>query len=432
MTRNEKLVLAALSVAVALTRWPALSATLWDWDEALLVMGVRDFDVSRHHPHPPGFPLFIALAKLIPLDGFHALQSVTFIASLFVFPAMFFVARELRLSFFHSTAAALLLSFLPNVWFFGGTALSDVPSLVLALAACALLLRGARSDASLLAGAVMLGLAASVRPQNLLLGAVPFAVAFFHRRRTALLGALIIAVIVAISFGTAAYFSGGWETYREVLARHERYIRSRDSFLSPIRPWLPQVFDDFFLRPFRAPLINIVITVLAAIGLVRARRWLAVAIFGPFLLFAWLYLDFHSASRFSIAYMPLFALLAAEGIPSRFRVVTLAAVTGLLIGWTWPALRVVHTTRSPPVAAAEAIPPGTAVYVDGRLAAHAELLLPGAEIVRVLPDLKLPPGSVLVKEGASNAPGARNFTRTRDRLDGIARARYFEVTVVPQ
>ncbi|HEY0156981.1 MAG TPA: hypothetical protein VGF28_06770 [Thermoanaerobaculia bacterium] len=431
MTRNEKLVFWGLTSAVALTRWPALSATLWDWDEALFILGLRDYDVTLHHPHPPGFPLFIAISRLMPLDGFHALQAVTFLSSLFVFPAMFFLARELRLSFFSATAAALLLSFFPNVWFYGGTALSDVPSLVLALAACVLLLRGARSDASLIAGAVVLGIAAGVRPQNLLLGAVPFAVAFLHRRRTAVLGAFIVAIIVVASFGAAAHFSGGWEAYRDALARHEQYIRARDSFLSPIRPWLPQVADDFFLRPYRAPLINIAVTVLAAVGLLRRRPWLALAIFGPFLFFAWLYLDFHSASRFSIAYMPLFALLAAEGIPARLRGVTLAGLVVLLIGWTWPALRVVHTTKSPPVAAIESIPPGSTLFVDDRLAAHAALLLPrGYQVVRVTPELQLPPGALLLKEGASDAPGARSFTRTRDRLDGIARARYFEVSVV--
>jgi hypothetical protein len=279
----------------------------------------------------------------------------------------------------------------------------------------------------------VLGIAAGVRPQNLLLGAAPFIIAFMHRRRTAILGACIVATIVIVNFGAAAYFSGGWETYRDTLTRHESYIRARDSFLSPIRPWLPQVADDFFIRPYRAPLINVVITVLAAIGLLRRRSWLALAIFGPFLLFAWLYLDFHSASRFSIGYMPLFALLAAEGIPSRFRVVSVAAVLGLLIGWTWPALRVVHTTKSPPVAAIEAIRPGSAVFVDERLAAHAALLLQAPyQVVRITPELKLPPGALLLKEGASNAPGARSFTRTRDRLDGIARARYFEVSVVPR
>jgi hypothetical protein len=430
MTRNERLAAWALGLFAAVMRWPALSLTLWDWDEALFALALRDYDVTAHHPHPPGFPLFIAAAKLLPLDAFHALQTVTFIASLFVFPAMFFLARELRATPFVATASALLLAFLPNVWFFGGTAFSDVPSLVLVLVACALLLRGRTSSVALIGGAVVLGIAAGFRPQNLLIGFVPFLLAFLQRRRAGIAAACIIAIIVIASFGAAASLSGGWAAYRETLTRHERFIRETDSFLSPIRPWLPQVADDFFLRPFRALPVNVAIALLALLGL-RRRPWLALAIFGPFLLFAWLYLDFHSASRFSIAYMPLFTLLAAEGIPARGRAVTLAALATLLIVWTWPVLRVVHTTPSPTYAAMTSID-APVVYVDDRLAAHAELLLPNAQrhLVRITPQLTLPAGAVLVKEGASNAAGAKNFTRSRERLEGIARPRYFEVSVI--
>jgi uncharacterized membrane protein len=85
--------------------------------------------------------LFIGLAKLIPFDSFHALQAISFVASLCVFPAAYVLARELRASHFVALAAGLLLAFMPNVWFYGGTALSDVPSMVLSLIATALLLR---------------------------------------------------------------------------------------------------------------------------------------------------------------------------------------------------------------------------------------------------------------------------------------------------
>jgi hypothetical protein len=100
-----------LALLVALTRWPALSRTLWDWDEANFALAVANFDVTAHHPHPPGFPLFVGLAKLIPFDAFHALQAIAFVSSLFVFPAMLFLARELRMPQHRAVAAALLLSF---------------------------------------------------------------------------------------------------------------------------------------------------------------------------------------------------------------------------------------------------------------------------------------------------------------------------------
>lgn len=454
LARNERIAAWLLTFIVAISRWPALSLTLWDWDEALFVLALRDYDVVAHHPHPPGFPLFIALAKalteLTPLDGFHALQCIAVGASLFLFPAMLFLAREMRVPTFTAFGASLLLVFFPNVWFFGGTAFSDVPSLVLVLVATALLLRGCRSDGALLAGAVVLGIAAGFRPQNLLIGSAPMLVAFLYRRRTAIAGAGIIALIVMTSYGAAASFSGGWDEYRAALVRHEQYIREIDSFLSPIRPGLIQVADDFFLRPYRAPVLNVVITLLSMVGLHaiwlrreslrpwRSIAWLPLIVFGPFLLFAWLYLDFNSASRFSIGYMPLYALLAAYGIPIRGRYVTLTATLALLIVWTWPALRIVHTTVSPPIAAIDFIraaydPRAKIIDVDAPLAPHAALLMPeyAVRVVRVVPPLIVDPSAVLVREGASLAPGSRTFARERERLEGIARKRYFEVSVVP-
>jgi hypothetical protein len=439
LTRSERIAAWLCAVFAAVLRWPALSRTLWDWDEALFALALRDYDVVAHHPHPPGFPLFIALARalteLTPLDGFHALQCIAFCASLFLFPAMLLLGREMRVPAFTAIGASLLLAFFPNVWFYGGTAFSDVPSLFLAIVAAALLLRGCRSDGALLAGAVVLGIAAGFRPQNLLIGFVPLLLAFRHRRRTALAGAAIVAGIVVASYGAAASFSGGWDVYRAALVRHERYIREVDSFLGSTRPGLIQVADDFFLRPYRAPVLNVVVTVLAMLGLLRLRKRAALTllIFGPFLLFAWLYLDFNSASRFSIGYMPLYALLAASGIPTKGRFVTLTATLALLIIWTWPALRIVHTTISPPVAAMSSIRGGNVIYVDETLAPHASLLMPDSvlHIVRVKPPLIADPNAVLVREGASLAASSRNYARPRGRLEGIARKRYFEVSVIP-
>jgi len=440
LSRAERIAFAVLTVAVALTRWPAVSRSLWDWDEALFALAVRDYDVALHHPHPPGFPLFIAMARGVAsafaLDPFRAVQAVTVASSLLVFPAMFLLAREMRCRTPVAFAAGLLLAFLPNVWFFGGTAFSDVPSLVIVLCACALLLRGCRSDPSLIAGAVLLGIAAGVRPQNLLIGFVPAMLALTHRRRAAILGAAIGAAIVLGSYAAAAALSGGWDVYRATLAAHEHYIRMTDSFLSPLRPGLVQVADDFFVRPFRALPVNVVLSLLAAAALIRRRGILAVAAFGPFLVFAWLFLDFHSASRFSIGYMPLFAILAAEGLPSRWRAVTLSAVVALLVAWTWPALRVAHTTLSPPVAAIEALArsaPPKALLIDARLAAHADLLLTDRPrlVVQPAPPFVAAPGAILLREGASTAPGAHTFARERGRLAGIVRPRYFEVSLVP-
>src|SRR5207237_8780060 len=103
----------------------------------------------------------------------HALQAFSIAAGILIVPAMFFFCRELGMRFTTSLSAALLLAFAPNVWFYGGTAFSDLPSIVIVIVAVAFLLRG-RSDArAYLASAAILVCAASMRPQNLLICAAP-------------------------------------------------------------------------------------------------------------------------------------------------------------------------------------------------------------------------------------------------------------------
>ena len=65
--RGRRNLLIALTITIAATRFYARSRSMWDWDEALFAFAIRDFNVALHHPHPPGFPLFIALAKFMHL-----------------------------------------------------------------------------------------------------------------------------------------------------------------------------------------------------------------------------------------------------------------------------------------------------------------------------------------------------------------------------
>ncbi len=119
LTRTQRNIVIGIAVVVALTRIAALSRTLWDWDEALFCMGVREYDVPSHHPHPPGYPLFVAAAKLVRLvihNDFRAVQAVVLIAACALFPALFALARELRFPFAVAAGGAALYAFFPNVW----------------------------------------------------------------------------------------------------------------------------------------------------------------------------------------------------------------------------------------------------------------------------------------------------------------------------
>ncbi|HEX7155213.1 MAG TPA: glycosyltransferase family 39 protein [Thermoanaerobaculia bacterium] len=427
LTRRERQFVWLATIAFAATRFLAVALTPWDWDEALFGLALRDFDVTQFHPHPPGFPLFILFAKALQLVGlgeFRALQTVSVAASLFVFPAMFFLVRELRGSVHVAIVSAALLTFFPNVWLYGGMALSDIPSMVLVMLACALLLRGCRSNPALYAGAIVLAIAAGMRPQNLVIGFAPAMLALFHQRWRIVVPALLGAAILAASYGGAAHFSGGWDGYRDAVTRHQQYIAGVDSFRAPLRPSLLYVADDFFVRPFRNLPINAVLALLVLAGLATRAKHVVLALlaFAPFCLFAWLVLDFHSASRFSLGYAPLMALLAGSArVP---RVVPGAIVIAMAF-WTMPALRVVRTTPSPPAAAIATIPPEALVFIDERLGAHIAFLAPH---VKLSPERA---GAWELREGETVIPGARAFKRDRQPLARIARDRYFEVSLIP-
>ena len=446
LTRREWWIVAAATLLGAVSRFVTIARAPWDWDEFLFLLAIDHFDVAKHHPHPPGFPLFIAGGKLlrsVGFDNFHALQTMSVVAAMAIVPAMFFLCRELRMRFTTSIAAALLLAFFPNVWFFGGTAFSDVPSMTLIIITIALLLAGCRDPRAYVAGAVLLGIAAGFRPQNLLIGAVPFLMTAIVRCRgplralcvSAVKGFVPLILIIAISYGAAASLTG-WKPYAETMHNHSRFILSTDSFLAPHRPSMWKVFLAFFVKPYRAPAINALVTLFAvisiAISIIR-RRWhvvFAVASFAPFCFFAWLMLDRLSTGRFSIGYAPLMALLVADGIRLAMRSdaaegIAAAVVIAVMIAWAWPAFANLRGSVSPPAAAAEWIrrhvdPKTSAIYVDDGMDATAQWYLPEYR--------RDPAAAYQLREGRIS--GAVTFAHPRDRLWKIVRRRYFEVSVV--
>ena len=53
-----------VTLLLALLGRPFRSQTFYDWDAVQMALGAGHFDVTRHQPHPPGYPLWIALLKL--------------------------------------------------------------------------------------------------------------------------------------------------------------------------------------------------------------------------------------------------------------------------------------------------------------------------------------------------------------------------------
>ena len=460
LTRRERAWYWGLLSLCAATRFLAMARSLWDWDEALFCLGMRSYDVTRHHPHPPGFPLFMGAAKLIrPLlsSDFRALQAISLAAGVLLFPAVFMLARELRMRFPTTAVAAVLCAFFPNVWFFGGAAFSDVPSIVVVVFAVAFLFRGCRDANAYLFGSFLLAVASGIRPQNFLIGLFPGILATWIRARSSfrdvIFAALIGVATVGAAFGGAIVATGNYQGYMDAVREHAEYISRVDSFRSPGRTSLWRLLSRFFIKQYDSPGLSVATSVLVAVSVAgairkRDRSMLYNALtFGPFAILAWLMLDRYSVSRFSIGYAPMFAMFAADGAArlSRGRLRIEAWIGGLLVAsfiiWTLPALTVVRQVVSPTVLAGQAVrehvdPRRDQLFVARDVTPFVELLAPNLPFVGVLDERAMPMtiGSrrpMLVSEIAMTQPTGYVYRRQHDRLWNIARRHYFDVALQP-
>jgi hypothetical protein len=468
LKRWQRACVIALGLFVALTRLYAISHSMWDWDEALFASTLHHYDVSLHHPHPPGFPLFFALAKLARIfihDDFHALRAISIASSLLMFPAIFALARSLRFRFRTCIAAAMLFCFLPNVWYWGGTGFTDELALVTSLAGAALLLRDDRRRGTYILGCVLFAATMLVRAQNVLL-AWPWIVGSWRRlrsgqRRDVFAGTALIIVLVLTGYGIAAQLSG-IDDYIAATKEHQRYVATVDGALNPERKPMQFLLQDFLFDPFESRSASAAMFVFALLAFFRSRRSQLdiVLTFEPNFLLAWFFLSPTGISRLSLGYIAANALLAADGmdvvstfLASRVRALPrerlavalqalfAAIIIGRYIVWVRPALREVRHTVSPPVQAMlwirQHVARGGKVYATGGLEPFVAYFLPDYNVVEV-PEHFDPwtahaeKNAVYAADGPnSSAQEAVNFLRPRKRLWALFNRRYFEASVTP-
>lgn len=448
---TQRRILLIVAIVIALSRFAAIAHSMFDWDEALFSLGVRDYDVTQHQPHPPGYPLYIAAAKAIAatgLDAFRCLQVVVVLGALFIFPALYLLAREIGFDFPTAVAGAAVYAFLPNVWIYGGTGFSDVPATTLIFLACALLLRGRRDARALIAGAAMLGIAAGIRPANLLVGAVPALLATWTQLRAkayrAVAAAMFLgALIVAGSYLGAALASRSIPGYLEIVRAQSKYVHDVDSWHNPGRGTLYEAAKAFVLWPFwqhdvlNAMAIAAALSTIAAIVRRRIAPLLTLAMFTPLAVMSWLNLDINTAARYAIGYMAVHALLAADGFllfGRKAQIALCGAIAIVLIVWTWPGLRLQRTTDSPPIAALtwvrDNLPPEAPVYVQGSLGPQADYVLAGRRPVFFDEPEQIPMtmGDAWVVDRRVHE-GGQSFVLPHKTLWKVIRRRNFEASV---
>lgn len=464
LTRAQRMAVVLTSIVVGLTRFVPLSLGPWDWDEILFCLALDDYDVAAHQPHPAGFPLFVLLGKIARVftnSNFSALQAVNVAAALLVFPVMFWVARAFRLDFLQSFVAALLFSFLTNVWFYGGTAFSDTLGMVAFLAAIAAYLTAGTSTRRYVLASALLAAGVLVRPQNAVVAVFPWTLATVRLLRArrfgaVMAGSLLLLLLAGGGYAGAAYATGDVDGYVKSLRGHSQYVTRADSIANETRPPLGEVLL-MQLDPFDAGKVMLAINLLALIGIAAGRRHVAAEVlltFVPFFLFSALAANPAGTSRFSLNYLAGVVILAVEGTDMLARlagrlkpslriavhVAVAAVLLGRLITWGLPAFETPRTTIAPPTAAAlwlrQNVPVTSTIFVHGTMPPWIKYIAPKHPrvIVSSTREVLTHPAAMngwYVAMAPPPSEGAIAFLRPRNRTWNIVTRRGFEAFVQP-
>lgn len=120
--------LIALGVALLTigTRFPMRSHRVFNWDAVNFVLALSDYDVRLHHPHPPGYPVFVAMGRVLGLvipDANGSLVAVAMLLSAGAVAALYLLGMTL---FDRATGivAALYLLVSVTFWTNGAVALA--------------------------------------------------------------------------------------------------------------------------------------------------------------------------------------------------------------------------------------------------------------------------------------------------------------------
>jgi Protein of unknown function (DUF2723) len=370
-----------------------LPSTLEDIDSLNFALGIHDFDPTRHQPHPPGYPVFIAAAKAVRVVVPNDAKALALLGALFgalaVFPLMriyqdigLLEGQVDSMSTVTASLATLLAVVSPLFWFNAGRPMSDVPGLAVILAAQAALVSAfvrqrvnpARTPQALedsgkmiVLGAFLSALAIGMRSQAIWLTLPLLAVVLVQRAGRGAAGALLGSAM-AFTIGVLIWAipllvaSGGPGPYRIAIGAQgaEDFAGVDMLYRNPGARRLAFALLETFIYPWASPVLGWTIFVMAAAGALtllqrapRAALLLGVLI-GPYL---FVHLLFHETvtTRYALPLIPVMAFLAVKGLTVVMRSTTTAsAAVGILAVWclvvTLPSIRV-YADGSPAFAA---------------------------------------------------------------------------------
>ncbi len=216
MSLNLKYKVLLLILLGFLTRIPFMSCSLDDWDSMLFADSLDEFDVEKHQPHPPGYPVYVLFGKIAYFfvdDHLLALNLVSVISGSLSIPIVYLLFKDM-FSERIATLSTFLYAINPLNWVIDEKALTDGLASFFVILTMYLLYKGLDSRFYLLLGCFSLGLTIGVRPQFIVFSIMLFFVLFKRKNAMDILISFFLVFLTCISwFLPMLYYTGGFDTY---------------------------------------------------------------------------------------------------------------------------------------------------------------------------------------------------------------------------
>ena len=440
----------ALGVLALAYRLPFSASVAQDPDGARFVRALLRFDLAQGHPHPPGYPLFIALGSALHLLGASPAISLSLVSALSL-AALTVVFTRWCMSRFGPLAAALggaLLVLAPLSTVLSARPLSDM--LGAALAWCALLSAPRRPlDARRTAALSALVLLVRASTFALCAPALAFALARDRRHRAAALAALSLITLlgylpVALATGPSRFASlvlhhgtGHFQRFGGSVVTHPDLGARARAFLWTL--WTHGLGGPWTDRPAHLVLVGAIVSVTTLLGVRTLGRApetessssrLVAASVAVYATWVFLGQNILWSPRHLLPIVPALAWCFAAGASSLLRWRPRVALPVLLLGLASLAheslrLSLIQRDEPPPTASLARwislhTEPAHAVIASAQLGPWIRGLTPTARVVdiedaRDLPRLRLAPTDALFVTSEVHGAGS---------LGGRVRARF--------
>ena len=121
-THNKYLGYLVLIITTLFTRILFVTKYLFEWDAVQLALGIKNFNILQHQPHPPGYFFYICLGKILNKfvgDANYSLIIINIIFTIIATILFYNIALKIFKDKKLSMLSAIILITNPFVWFHG-------------------------------------------------------------------------------------------------------------------------------------------------------------------------------------------------------------------------------------------------------------------------------------------------------------------------